>query len=89
MSNHDKRQLNAWAKENNARISGSEIKVKRQDERNIARAIQEFKRVVTKEVIKDIRDKEYYESKGTIRRREKAEQRRRHQKLQRDKKLED
>ena len=90
MSNHDKRQIEAWAHENGIKAKGSEIKVKgRGDERSIAKAMQDFKRFVVREISKDLRSKEFFESKGTIRRRKNAEQTRRHQKLQREKKNED
>ena len=82
---HDKRQIEAWAAENNSRMNGSLIKVRgRGDERSISKAIQDFKRYVVQELSKDIRRKDFYESKGTIRRRKEAEQQRRHQKLKRE-----
>jgi ribosomal protein S21 len=90
MSQHNVRQIEAWAHENGVKIKGSKIKVKgRGDERSIAKAIQDFKRFVVREVAKDIRSKEFFESKGTIKRRKRAEQNRRYQKLQREQANED
>lgn len=82
---HNKTQLEDWAKENGFNIRGSGVKIKgKGDERSVAKGLQEFKRIVGREIAKELRGKEYYESKGTIRRRKKAEAIRRYAKMRRE-----
>ena len=71
MSRHSHAQQNAWAAENGVRVKGLTLKVRGTDVNGAAR---ELKKLINREgLVREMRAAEYYESKGTKRRREKAE----------------
>lgn len=87
---HSSRQTESWAHENGFKMKGSQVKVRgRGDERSTSKAIQEFKRLVVREIAKELRGKEFFETKGEIARRKKAEATRRFHKLRREAQNED
>ena len=71
MGRHSHSQQSAWAAENGVKVRGLTLKVRGTDVNGAAR---ELKKLINREgLVKEMRAAEYYESKGTIRRREKAE----------------
>ena len=71
MSKHSKSQQDIWAAEHGLRVKGLTMKVRGTD---VNGASRELKKLINREgLVKELRAREYYESKGTKRRREKAE----------------
>ncbi len=82
MKRHDSRLYAKWADENGIKKKGMTVRPRGSD---AGRAIQELKkRMVEEGMIRDMRQREYYESKGEIRRRKNAEAIRRFAKERRE-----
>ena len=87
MKKHDKKSFDAWAHENKSSKKGVSVQVRNND---INTAIKILKKKSNREgITKTLREKEYFESKGQIRRRKKNESVRRLRKELAQRKLEE
>ena len=73
MSRHSKHQHDAWLTSTGFKMNGTRVKP-RGGERGFGNGLRDFKRKVNDEgILQELRGREYFETRGERRRREKAE----------------